>query len=77
MGAASPSSPLSTPLEKGGKTGRVLDKIPRDGRFEAIVHVMATLPAAILGLVATLAFHVRIADIEAAADGPLGVGADG
>ena len=42
-----------------------------------LIHVMATLPSALLGLVATLVLHVRIADIEAAATVPAGVSADG
>ena len=35
-----------------------------------LIHVIATLPPALLGLVATLVLHVRIADIEAAGTVP-------
>lgn len=42
-----------------------------------LIHVIAALPPALLGLAATLILHVRIADIEAAADRPMEVGADG
>jgi glycosyltransferase 2 family protein len=42
-----------------------------------LIHVIAALPPALLGLVATLLLHVRIADIEAAGSAPAGVSADG
>jgi uncharacterized protein (TIRG00374 family) len=42
-----------------------------------LIHVMATLPSALLGLVATLLLHVRLADIEAAGAAPAAVSADG
>ena len=42
-----------------------------------LIHVIAALPPALLGLVATLILHVRIADIEAAADTPIGPAAGG
>jgi uncharacterized protein (TIRG00374 family) len=41
-----------------------------------LVHVLATVPSALLGLVATLVLHVRIADIEAAG-APIGLSAEG
>jgi uncharacterized protein (TIRG00374 family) len=42
-----------------------------------LIHVIAALPPALLGLAATLILHVRIADIEGAADRPMEVVADG
>jgi uncharacterized membrane protein YbhN (UPF0104 family) len=42
-----------------------------------LIHVIAALPPALLGLAATLILHVRIADIEGAADRPIEVAADG
>jgi hypothetical protein len=42
-----------------------------------LIHVIATLPAALLGLAATLVLHVRIADIEAAGKMPANVSAEG
>ena len=42
-----------------------------------LIHVIAALPPALLGLAATLVLHVRIADIEAAAETPMGAAADG
>jgi glycosyltransferase 2 family protein len=42
-----------------------------------LIHVIAALPPALLGLVTTLILHVRIADIEAAAETPMGAAADG
>ncbi len=42
-----------------------------------LIHVMALFPSALLGLVATLVLHVRIADIEAAGTVPASVTADG
>ena len=42
-----------------------------------LIHVIATLPAALLGLAATLVLHVRIADIEAAGTMPANVSAEG
>jgi uncharacterized protein (TIRG00374 family) len=42
-----------------------------------LVHVIAALPPAVLGLAATLILHVRIADIESAGTVPAGAGADG
>ena len=42
-----------------------------------LIHVIAAVPPALLGLVATLILHVRIADIEAAADTPIGPAAGG
>ncbi len=41
-----------------------------------LIHVIATLPPALLGLGATLALHVRIADLQAAASRPLGATTD-
>ena len=38
-----------------------------------LIHVIAALPPALLGLVATLVLHVRIADIEAAGNVPADV----
>jgi uncharacterized membrane protein YbhN (UPF0104 family) len=42
-----------------------------------LIHVIAALPPALLGLVATLVLHVRIVDIEAAGSAPAVVSADG
>jgi uncharacterized protein (TIRG00374 family) len=42
-----------------------------------LIHVMALVPSALLGLVATLVLHVRIADVEAAGAVPAGVSAEG
>jgi uncharacterized protein (TIRG00374 family) len=42
-----------------------------------LIHVMATVPPALLGLAATLLLHVRIADIEAAGSVPAVVPAEG
>jgi uncharacterized protein (TIRG00374 family) len=42
-----------------------------------LIHVLAAVPPALLGLVATLVLHLRIADIEAAAETPIGAAADG
>jgi glycosyltransferase 2 family protein len=42
-----------------------------------LIHIIAALPPALLGLAATLILHVRIADIEAAAETPMGAAADG
>jgi hypothetical protein len=42
-----------------------------------LIHVIAALPPALLGLAATLVLHVRIADIEAAGAAPAAVAADG
>lgn len=42
-----------------------------------LIHVIAALPPALLGLVATLVLHVRIADIEAAGSVPANVAAEG
>jgi glycosyltransferase 2 family protein len=42
-----------------------------------LIHVMATVPSALLGLVATLVLHVRIADIEAAGTVQGGVSVEG
>jgi hypothetical protein len=42
-----------------------------------LIHVLAAVPPALLGLVATLVLHLRIADIEAAAERPVGAAADG
>jgi glycosyltransferase 2 family protein len=42
-----------------------------------LIHVIAALPSALLGLAATLILHVRIADIEASADRPMEFVADG
>jgi len=42
-----------------------------------LIHVIAALPPALLGLVATLVLHVRIADIEAAGTVPAVVSAEG
>jgi uncharacterized protein (TIRG00374 family) len=42
-----------------------------------LIHVMALVPSALLGLVATLVLHVRIADVEAAATASPGASADG
>jgi len=41
-----------------------------------LIHVMALVPSALLGLVATLILHVRIADVEAAGTAPAGVSAE-
>ncbi len=41
-----------------------------------LIHVIAAVPPALLGLAATLVLHVRIADIEAAGNDPVGVGSD-
>jgi glycosyltransferase 2 family protein len=42
-----------------------------------LIHVIAALPPALLGLVATLVLHVRIADIEAAGNVPATGAAEG
>ena len=42
-----------------------------------LIHVLATVPSALLGLAATLVLHVRIRDIEATGTVPAGVTADG
>jgi hypothetical protein len=42
-----------------------------------LIHVIAAVPPALLGLVATLVLHLRIADIEAAASAPASASADG
>jgi hypothetical protein len=42
-----------------------------------LLHVIATLPSALLGLGATLVLHVRIADLLTGTNRPLGVVADG
>jgi uncharacterized protein (TIRG00374 family) len=42
-----------------------------------LIHVIAALPPALLGLAATLILHVRISEIEGAADRPMEVVADG
>jgi glycosyltransferase 2 family protein len=42
-----------------------------------LIHVIAALPPALLGLAATLILHVRIADIEAAGSAPATVSAEG
>ena len=42
-----------------------------------LIHFMALVPSALLGLVATLVLHVRIADIEAAGSVPASVPAEG
>jgi glycosyltransferase 2 family protein len=42
-----------------------------------MIHVIAALPPALLGLAATLILHVRIADIEAAPETPMGAAGDG
>jgi len=42
-----------------------------------LIHVMALVPSALLGLVATLILHVRIADVEAAGAAPASVPAEG
>jgi glycosyltransferase 2 family protein len=42
-----------------------------------LIHVIAALPPALLGLAATLILHVRIADIEAAAETPARISAEG
>ena len=42
-----------------------------------LIHVIATLPPALLGLAATLVLHVRIGDLEAAGSMPAKVSADG
>ncbi len=41
-----------------------------------LIHVIAALPPALLGLVATLVLHVRIAEIEAAGAAPAATSAD-
>ena len=41
-----------------------------------LIHVIAALPPALLGLAATLILHVRVTDIEATADRPMEVVAD-
>jgi hypothetical protein len=41
-----------------------------------LIHVMALVPSALLGLVATLVLHVRIADVEAAGAASAAVSAD-
>jgi glycosyltransferase 2 family protein len=40
-----------------------------------LIHVVATLPPAVIGLLATLAMHLRIEDLRVAAPPPAGVGA--
>jgi glycosyltransferase 2 family protein len=42
-----------------------------------LIHVIAALPPALLGLAATLILHVRISEIEAVAERPMGAAADG
>jgi uncharacterized membrane protein YbhN (UPF0104 family) len=42
-----------------------------------LIHVIAALPPALIGLVATLLLHVRIGEIEAAAIAPAAVSAEG
>jgi uncharacterized protein (TIRG00374 family) len=42
-----------------------------------LIHVIAALPPALLGLVATLILHVRIGEIEAAASASAAVSAEG
>jgi uncharacterized protein (TIRG00374 family) len=42
-----------------------------------LIHVVAALPPALLGLVATLVLHVRIGDSEAAGTAPTSVSAEG
>lgn len=42
-----------------------------------LVHIIATLPPALLGLTATLVLHIRIADVEAAGSVPGNLAADG
>ena len=42
-----------------------------------LIHVIATLPPALLGLGATLILHVRIADLQAAGSVPAAVAAEG
>jgi uncharacterized protein (TIRG00374 family) len=42
-----------------------------------LIHVIAALPPALLGLVATLVLHVRMADIDAAASAPVSASAEG
>ena len=42
-----------------------------------LIHVMALVPSALLGLIATLILHVRIADVENAGAVPGGVSAEG
>jgi len=42
-----------------------------------LIHVMATLPSALLGLAATLILHVRIVNLEAAETMPASIAAEG
>jgi uncharacterized protein (TIRG00374 family) len=42
-----------------------------------LIHVVATLPPALLGLVATLVLQVRVGDVEAAASAPVSASTEG